>query len=145
MLVGMHNAHTGRPGSVLFVAGAIAWRLLAFMAMVVVVLAIAGVLHRVSVPLPSMLTLGVVCASTLLNAGTQELMFQGYVLRLIESVSSHDLGGWRLVDASGPNWIMGGSFGPEGGFVATIVTLIGIGALWACARTRLARISADAA
>ena len=188
---------------------------LVLMTMVVVVLAIAGTLHRVSVPLPALLTLAMVCASTLLNSATQELMFQGYVLPLFEryvgtrvaiamtaalfllvhgpaaftnllpginlylagvllasaflatrslwfstglhfgwnvlegpllglSVSGHDLGGWRVVDASGPNWITGGNYGPEGGFVATIVTLIGIAALWGYAHMRVLRVRAEA-
>ena len=188
---------------------------LVLMTMVVVVLAIAGTLHRVSVPLPALLALVVVCASTLLNAGTQELMFQGYVLPLFEryvgtrvaiaisaalfllvhgpaaftnllpglnlylagvllasaflatrslwfatglhfgwnvlegpllglSVSGHDLGGWRVVDASGPSWITGGNYGPEGGFVATIVTLIGIAVLWGYAHMRVLRVRAEA-
>ena len=61
---------------------------------------------------------------------------------LFRSVSGHDLGGWRFVDASGPNWITGGNFGPEGGLVATIVTLIGIVALWGYGRLRVLRIRA---
>lgn len=184
------------------------------MAMVVVVLAIAGTLHRVSIPAPSLALLAVVCLSTLVNAAAQELLFQGYVLPLFErytgtrvalactaalfllahgpaafahvlpginlylaglllgtaflstrslwfstglhygwnllqgpilglSVSGHDLGGWRLVDASGPSWITGGDFGPEGGIVATIVTLIGIAALWGYGRIRLLRVRGE--
>ena len=69
-------------------------------------------------------------------------MLEGPLLGL--SVSGHDLGGWRVVDASGPNWITGGNYGPEGGFVATIVTLIGIAALWGYAHMRVLRVRAEA-
>jgi hypothetical protein len=51
-------------------------------------------------------------------------LLEGPLLGL--QVSGHELGGLHLLDATGPDWLSGGSFGPEGGLPATCVTVAGI-------------------
>jgi len=47
-----------------------------------------------------------------------------------------DMGGLLRLNVTGPEWLMGGRFGPEAGALAVVVEITTMGALFAWARSR---------
>lgn len=173
----------------------------AIMGTAVGVLLALGIARRLPLASVPVLTLGVASVATLVNAFTQEILFQGYLLpsilrrstpriALVASavvfvlihgpaafldpfpglnlflaalllgsarlrtnglwlglgihfgwnfvegpllgllVSGHELQGWKVLELAGPSYLSGGTFGPEGSIVATVLTLAGLGVVW---------------
>lgn len=172
-------------------------------------LMVLGVARRLPVPQVPAATLGLAAVATLINAFTQELLFQGFLLpsllrrttpivallasgvvfvlihgpaafldplpglnlflaaillgaarlrtnalwlglgihfgwNVVEGpllgllVSGHELKGWKLLELAGPTYLSGGTYGPEGSIVATVMILVGIGIVWRLGTTRAA-------
>lgn len=164
----------------------------------VALLMVLGIARRLPVPRAQATTLAIAAVATLVNAFTQEILFQGYLLpsilrrstpyvalaasgivfvlihgpaavldpipglnlflaalllgsarlrsnalwlplgihfgwNLVEGpllgliVSGHELAGWKLLELAGPRYLSGGTYGPEGSLVATVMTLVGLG------------------
>lgn len=62
--------------------------------------------------------------------------FQGSIFGFSVSGTSAASISLFITKIKAPVWVMGGGFGPEGGVVATVAFLAGIGLLWIFSRTR---------
>lgn len=174
------------------------------------VLMALGVARRLPLSQAPMMTLGLASVATLINAFTQEILFQGHLLpsllrrttpvvallasgvvfvlihgpaafmdpipgmniflaaillgaarlrtgslwlglgihfgwNFVEGpllgllVSGHELKGWKVLELIGPTYLSGGTYGPEGSLLATVMTLVGIGVVWRLGPTDAAR------